>query len=212
MCMVKKVILFACIVIIVLLIAGGYLFYSNNEKSLQSSQGASSTPKPTSGSMMDQVTDLFAKSVSVTCDYTDEEGRKTLAYVKAGAVRVDTSGKTPEESGSVIVKDNRMHFWNGNEGITMEFNTEEMMKNAPSITISPNPSGSKQEGANGQEVLASLEKFKDNCKPTVVNDSVFIPPSNVKFVDYTQMMKQTQSGSGMTQEQLMKMQQPSGSQ
>ena len=210
--MVKKVILFACIVIIVLLIAGGYLFYSNNEKSLQSSQGASSTPKPTSGSMMDQVTDLFAKSVSVTCDYTDEEGRKTLAYVKAGAVRVDTSGKTPEESGSVIVKDNRMHFWNGNEGITMEFNTEEMMKNAPSITISPNPSGSKQEGANGQEVLASLEKFKDNCKPTVVNDSVFIPPSNVKFVDYTQMMKQTQSGSGMTQEQLMKMQQPSGSQ
>src|SRR3989344_7134060 len=204
MCMVKKVILFACIVLIVLLIAGGYIFYSNNEKSLQSSQGVSSTSKPTSGSMMDQVTDLFAKSVSVTCDYTDEEGRKTLAYVKAGAVRVDTSGKTPEESGSVIVKDNRMHFWNGNEGITMEFNTEEMMKNAPSITISPNPSGSKQEGANGQEVLASLEKFKDNCKPTVVNDSVFIPPSNVKFVDYTQMMKQTQqmqkSGGTMTQE------------
>ena len=37
--------------------------------------------------------------------------------------------------------------------------------------------------------MAQMEKYKDSCKPAVVSDSLFVPPIDIKFQDYSQMMK-----------------------
>ena len=47
------------------------------------------------------------------------------------------------------------------------------------------------QNANSADTLAELEKYKDSCKPTVVADSMFVPPADVKFQDLSKMMQQS---------------------
>ena len=65
-----------------------------------------------------------------------------------------------------------------------------------------------------EDVVGALEKFKEHCKPAAVSDSLFIPPTDVKFTDYSSMMKQNiqaipsgGSGGAMTEEQIKQLQQ-----
>ncbi|MBI2032852.1 MAG: hypothetical protein HYT10_00060 [Candidatus Levybacteria bacterium] len=197
-------------VVILLLLAGigGYMFLGKNNPSGSSLQTASDkTTKQESKDAFTSIKDALSKSLSLQCDYTDETGRKTLAYVKSGAIRTDMTGKTSEESGSAIIKDNKMYFWNGKEGMMIEFNMSEMMEG---ITPEAKKSPSSQE--KPENVLGDLEKFKKYCKPAVVSDSLFVPPTNVKFTDYSKLMKdatqqmQKNSGNTMDEEQIRKLQ------
>lgn len=46
-------------------------------------------------------------------------------------------------------------------------------------------------------MMASMEKYKDSCKPAVVADSEFTPPTDVTFQDMSKMMMpQTTGASG----------------
>ena len=44
-------------------------------------------------------------------------------------------------------------------------------------------------GNSASEVYAMLEKFKNSCKASTVADSLFTPPTDIKFQDYSEMMK-----------------------
>lgn len=146
----------------------------------------SSTGTGQSGNVFTSIKDALSKSVSLQCDYTDETGIKTTAYIKAGAIRSDTTGKTPEESGSAIIKDKKMYFWNSQGGFMMEFKDD---KTTPSTA--PSNIGEKPE-----DVMNSLEKYKESCKPAVVSDSLFTPPADVKFQDFSQLMKVPTGAAG----------------
>lgn len=202
----KQLIIIAVIVILILLGIGGYYVMGQKGISQTTKPPAAASVSPTaSAGMFGSIKDALSKSLSLQCLY-DENGKKTTAYIKAGAVRADMSGGTKEENGSVIMKENRLYFWNGKEGIMMQLDTP------------PVPSGTtaqaKPSKAPNADFMEGLEKYKDACKPAVVSDALFTPPADVKFVDQTKMMEDAKKlmkgvtpGSAMSEEDVKKLMQ-----
>lgn len=198
-------IIIAVVVILILLGIGGY-YVMGQKGTFQTTNAPGADTSPTaSAGMFGSIKDALSKSLSLQCVY-EENGKKTTAYIKAGAVRADMSGGTKEENGSVIMKDNKMYFWNGKQGFMMQLDTQTV----PSGTVSKT-SPSKAPNA---DVLESLEKYKDACKPAVVSDTLFVPPADVKFVDQTKAMEDAQKlmkgvtpGQSMSEEDLKKLMQ-----
>jgi hypothetical protein len=44
--------------------------------------------------------------------------------------------------------------------------------------------------ATDTDIVGSLENYKQNCKSSVVSDSMFEKPSNITFQDFSQLFKQ----------------------
>lgn len=155
------------------------------------------------GNVFTSIKDALSKSVTLECNYTDDQGRVSKTFIKNGAIRSDYIGKTEDESGSVIVSGKKMYMWTPKkEGFTFEI---------PDVTPEPNVSPAAGTGTSGQglsqkeDLMSNLEKYKQDCKPGVVSDSLFTPPTDVKFTDYSQMMQQVPSmgaGAGANQQQI----------
>lgn len=155
---------------------GGFFYLSNSKKaSLPSSEKGS-----TSGNVFTSIKDALSKSISLQCNFTDETGRKTLSYIKNGAVRADIEAQNPQESGSVIVKDKKMYFWNKTQAVMMDLSSVEEAD-------APEDSSNKTERQD-EDLLNSLEQYKSSCKPAVVSDSLFTPPANIKFQDFSEIL------------------------
>lgn len=168
------------IIALVLLGGGGYYFLSNKGAVSPSTQ---STPSAQTGSgVFSSIKDALSKSLSLECNFSDQEGRQTKSFIKNGAVRADITAPKAEDSGSVIVKDKKIYFWNSKGGFMMEM---------PEVTpgaSQPSTAGTQGEAGN---VLDTMEKYKDSCKPAVVADNLFTPPSSVQFQDFSKMMQQS---------------------
>jgi hypothetical protein len=179
----KKIII---AIVILALLAGGVYFL------LQNKSGAPQTNVVTS------IKDALSQSASMECTYTDQEGRESKSYIKNGAMRTDYKGKTTEESGSVIVTAKKMYMWTEKK--------EGFMIDIPEVTPTEGDASIPQGVAQRDEAMADLEKYKESCKTAVVSDSLFTPPSDVQFQDYSQMMQQVQQlptgGAGMSEEQV----------
>lgn len=171
------------ILALVLLIGGGAFFYMSSSKK-GSGTPASNSSNPV-GNTFSSIKDALSKSVSLQCNFTDETGRKTTSYIKNGAVRADIEAQKAEESGSVIVKDKKMYFWNKTSAFMMDLSATE-------VTGTPQNGGSNQGQNQENDLMAGLEKYKESCKPAVVSDALFTPPSDIKFQDFSQMMKDAQ--------------------
>lgn len=172
-----KNVLIIVIVAVILVIGGGAFWYVQSQQS-ESKQSVATSIK-----------DALSQSVSLECSYTDGEGRESKTYIKNGAVRSDYIGQTPEETGSVIVQGNMMYVWNAQkQGFKMEI---------PEVTGTQQQTDPVAAGVTQKEdLLAELEKYKDACKPAVVSDSLFTPPSDVVFTDYSQMMQDLPAEAG----------------
>lgn len=170
-------------IVVGLLLVGGVGFAFLN-KSKTSVPEAPTEKKE--GSVFTSIKDALSKSVSLECSFTDEaQGQKVTAFIKGGAVRSDFTGRTNSESGSAIIKDKKMYFWNMGK-------KEGMMIDIPDEKDTSAPADSS--GADKSEnILSSLEKYKNNCKAAVVADSLFTPPADVKFTNFSELMK-TPSG------------------
>ncbi len=190
--------------IALILIAGAGFFVLNSKQTTSNNPPTPSqpTPVPTNINNFSSIKDALTKSVSLECSFVDEQGKQTKSYIKNGAVRVDFTGKTSEQSGSTIMKDKKMYFWNTSQktGFMMELTDAQMKGEAI-------PTTTKSTGTppQGQNTVETLEKYKDSCKPAVVSDSLFTPPADIKFTDYSQILKTptgtTSSGSGSINQQ-----------
>lgn len=190
-------------VFIVLIIVVAYFMYASKNKSTPKQETA--TP---SKNVFSSIQDALAKSLSLQCSYTDEQGRKTTAYIKAGAVRADiigTDSKQQFNNSSVIVKDKKMYIWDVDkkQGMTMELKENQV---TPEVTGAQQPTGEQ----NQPDVMGSLEKYKNDCKVAVVADSLFVVPTDVKFQDLSKMAVPTvviPTGGQVNQQDVQKMMQ-----
>lgn len=143
------------------------------------------TSAPTQNpSAFDSIKDALARSLSLECKFTDDAGRVTASFIKNGAIRSDITSSKASESGSVIIKDKKMYFWNKTSAITMEI---------PDVTVTPGATGNQ-----AQDTLNSLEKYKQYCRAANVSDAIFTPPADVKFQDLSSMLKRVPSGKAVT--------------
>lgn len=186
------------VVVILLILGGGYYLYSTK---LASQSG---TQQSGGGGVFGSIKDALSKSLSLQCAFSTEDGTQVAAWMKAGAVRVDSEGKDPQQSGSYIMKGNKLYFWqkNSKEGTTMDFSEPSV---TPGKTQEVQPTGSAGE-KQGDNMMATLEKFKDKCKAAVVADSLFTPPSDVKFTDFSKMIPTIPTGQP-SQQDIQKMMQ-----
>ena len=180
------------IVAVVLLLAGGFIVMKNNQKIASNpSAGSLAQPDTSKGeSVITSIKDALSKSMTLTCEFTDERGRGTKSYVKNGAVRADITSPNANEAGSFIIKDKKMYFWNDKQAMMMEIPAEANTQT--------------KQGGQEQELMNSMEEYKDHCKPGVVADSLFTPPADIKFTDFSKMMIPP---SGMPQKGNLKMDQ-----
>lgn len=132
----------------------------------------------------DVVNNALTGSGSVKCEYTDEEGRQITAYVKGEKMRTEIVGGT-EGSMSMIYKDKTSWTWDNTK-------KQGMMFKAPEVTPAEGKEVTEVTPAtqDSDEVKAQLEKYKESCKNQTLADSMFDPPTDVTFQDYSQMMKQ----------------------
>ena len=139
------------------------------------------TARPTESNIISSIKDALTKGSSLECNFTTESGTKTHAYIKNGMVRSDVTGKTAQESTSVIIKDKKMYFWNAASAMMMEI---------PDVSITPVKGKSAASLSDQQKsVMDSLEQYKKDCHASTVADSVFDLPKGVKFQDFSSMMK-----------------------
>ena len=173
-------------IVVILILGGGAAFFFQNQNKMSGKDAITS------------IKDTLTKSASMECNYTDEQGRTSKAYIKNGSIRADITAKNSKESGSVIVTDKKIYFWNSEGGFMME---------VPDVTKTPSQTeGSNQGLSQKEELMRDLDKYKDYCKNASVSDSLFTPPTDVKFQDYSQMMNQLAptigAGAGMSEEQV----------
>lgn len=200
----SKVIQIVIILVVLLLLGiGVYLVMGKMTAQPQQNQAVTqNAPSPTTAGIITSIKDALAQSQSLQCDYTDDTGRQTTSYIKGGAVRVDYTGQNAQESGSMIMKDKKMYFWNGKQGMMMEFDIDQIAANVtPSAKVTPGQQ-------NPDEVMENLEKYKENCRQAAVADSLFVPPADVKFIDTSKMIKTAPKipTGAMTEEQIQELQ------
>lgn len=186
----KLPVILAVIIILILAGIGGYMIFGNKSIQKQVASDTTSTvssPSPTSGNVISSIKEALAGSQSLQCDFTDEDGRKTTSYMKSGAIRTEFIALDPKQSGSMIMKDKKIYFWNGKTGTIMTFDITTIAENITPQT--PKTSPVTNTNQKPEDLVASLEKYKESCKPATVDDALFSPPADVKFTDLSAMIK-----------------------
>ncbi len=180
-------IVIAIIVLILILGVGGFLLVGKSKAPSQSQTTGAEPTKPTQNNIFTSIKDALSKSISLQCSFTDESGRQITAYIKNGLVRSDIVATDPKQSGSVILaKDKKVYFWNGKQGFMMVMPSVEPTQPA---AMEKTPTGTTSSGNEAQDMMAAMEKYKNSCKPAVVADSEFTPPTDVTFQDMSKMMQ-----------------------
>lgn len=203
----KFIIPLLLISLIIILGAGAYMIMAKKDAQQKAqTQGvvAQNAPSPTSGTVISSIKEALAGSQSLQCDFTDDAGRKIVSYVKSGMIRSDITASDPKESTSMIMKENTMYFWNGSQGTKMSFDLSQIEKITP-----PSRAASDSE-QKPEDFVATMEKYKESCRPATVSDAHFTAPSDVKFTDLSSLMQgakpNTSGVPAMTEEQMKALQ------
>jgi len=122
----------------------------------------------------ESIKDAMAKSLSLQCDYSVNEIKSTV-YIKGKSLRseTDTQGKKIY----VIIKEDKLWSWNDKE------------KNGLIIDLSERQIEAQSGQKNEEEIIKEVEEHKQNCRQTIISDSLFNPPTNIEFQDLSEMWK-----------------------
>jgi len=175
----KKTFILITILVIIVAILVGFKFLGKNKKTDQNNNNQQQVQKETkSESFTGKIKDAFLRNVPLKCTYKMDDNNYGTGWLKNRKYygEITANGK----QGYIILVDNCMWTWDKEKaaGAKMCFEVKE-----------------------GESIWDEMESQDNqsnnsyNCVSSLVNDDVFNPPSNIKFVDIEEMMKQaTQSG------------------
>jgi len=181
------------VVIILVLLGIGYFLVSSkkNESSEKVGEGGSVQVQKEQGNIFTSIKDAIAKSMSLKCEYPDEKGNKVISYIKGKNIRVVGYATTQENgtNGNFLMREDKMYVWDDKtkKGSVITLNVEQI-------------TGAAQEANKQNETVENMEKYKDYCKVSVVEDSMFEIPTDVQFIDPQEQLKE----SGIDLQELMK--------
>lgn len=171
----KKVLI---VVVVLLLLAAGYYFYNK-------SRGGSSMVGGDIVSGMMSYKDLLAAKVPQKCTYSMNEasGGEGTTYVSGGKVRSDFSSTQDGKAvASHMISDGTTSYvWNEGDktGYKMTISQEQM---------NATPVPSTETGSNGGEGDIN-QNYDFKCSAWIPDNSLFNPPSDVTFTDFSSMMQ-----------------------
>lgn len=175
--------------IILLLLIGGGAFVFMGKKSVPVNPSVQTqTDSLGSVSTQSSLKDLLLGGKAQTCTYTDKlEGSDITgtSYMASGKMRSDfdsvINGKTM--STHMIMDGNTSYTWTDGQatGFKMTINPDDLEKDE-SVDANTNSSAGRQS--------VDVNKVIDyKCGNWTVDNSLFIPPSDIKFTDFSTMMK-----------------------
>lgn len=171
------------ILVLILLLGGYFLFGKPGNKSGSSSQSQTSgAPK----SLKDLLTAGIAQKCTFSMDQ-DSAGQSGTTYIASGKLRGDFSSQSEGKTivTHMIVTGNTSYVWQEGE--------KEGFKSSFDTTGSVSATGS---GSDSTTAALDFNKQGDyKCSAWVVDESMFTPPADVKFADFSQLMKPATSAN-----------------
>ncbi len=182
----NKIIL-ALAVIAVIIGAAMYYTATKDEKGLAGDNQTGSEQNglaDTLGNGIESIKDAMSKGQTLECVYTDDQNQKFISYVKGKSVRSivqnPTSSSTPS---NFLLLGTTMYMWPSggpNQGFQITID-EEAAKKAQEQT----QDAGDVDKATNTDLVGQLEAYKNNCKQSSVDDSLFEKPANIQFQDFS---------------------------
>ena len=188
------------IALAVVLLVGGGLFIVNRDTTTPENGGGAVTEEQdgsTIGTISGGIKGLLAQGRAMQCTFESvAEGGTTTGkvYVSGNDMRGDFELMQPDNkivTSNMIRKGDMSYVWSS------EF--EQGLKSViPDVEIE---SGTTEQAAGQSDPFAELDQdVKFDCKPWIVNNAMFTPPSDIEFVDLAAQMQQFQGeGDGANQ-------------
>lgn len=171
------------VALILLLGVGGYLFLNQNKSAVNTNSNATPTETSTQASSL---LDILNSGQNQRCTFTtttDKNSTEGTFYIADGKMRGDlkttADGKTEEIS---MIRDGDTNYIWGSSltmGIKMTLKIEDLAKDTKTT---------------GQFVDPN-QKFDYKCMPWTTDNSLFTPPSNIKFNELPSSMMPKTTGT-----------------
>lgn len=176
-------------IILIILLGGGYYFLNLRGKSPQTSTENKAMTlgesAPSGQSFAGSLTDLLTLGQNYSCTFqtTDDSGAQTsgLVFVSAGGDKLSGEFEMTDTDGAIItssvVRDGEYNYmWSSalDQGFKYKIGPDD-------------ESIFGQEGDQSNESVGIDENanMDFNCQPWVVDNSKFVPPVNIEFVEFT---------------------------
>lgn len=168
---------------IILIGAAGVFLYSQNKPSeKQPISTSASVNEENKSEMTSSLSELLKSEQTQECSFSYDEisGGKTsgITYLSGENMRTDLTMDNNNKITNVYVvrNGNDSYIWGSefpnNTGLRMTISVDELVN-----------------GESTKKYFDPDRKLNYNCKPWTIDASVFIPPSNIKFSDLSQMMQ-----------------------
>lgn len=117
----------------------------------------------------------IGKSVSLECKYTDDKSNPQTAYIKDEIMRVN-GVQTMTGLGNIIYKEKMLWMWtpDSTDGILFDLTNGFVSE--------------KKVNFNPENLLKDIEYQRQNCNASVLEDSLFVPPADISFLDLEQFL------------------------
>jgi len=122
--------------------------------------------------VFDSIKDAMTKSLSLKCEYA-VGADKTIAYVKGNSIRIEGTWQGKKDT-VAILKENKLWSWDNEKKEGM---------------IVPLIADKDASGTSSEDIIGNLEQQKQFCKVAVFPDSLFEPPSDIKFQDLSSFLQ-----------------------
>lgn len=177
----KKIIPFT---LIALLVVGGYfLVFKNKKEKTQSEKNLKQTAVEKKERLTSSIKDLIAQNLKIKCTYQIED-TQVVSYFQ-GKDKMRNTVKNKEGIVETIFSNSKIYTWDTKtkQGMMMTFNPEQFKNQNTGKIESP------------EKQIEDLEKLKAQCQKENFSESVFVPPSDVKFEDFDKLQEMMQQGN-----------------
>jgi hypothetical protein len=173
----KKVIIGVAVLIV--LAVGGYLMMSkgskNNSQAPSTSPASTAEATPTQAAQKNSIKDLLAKNISQTCTFntsSENTSDQGTVYMDNGKVRadIDVTANSTLTKTHIIADGKTSYVWV--EGRSTGF------KMAFDVQATPEPGADSSSTGS----LYANAKYNYDCKPWVVDSSLFTVPTSIRFM------------------------------
>ncbi len=126
------------------------------------------------GGIFSSIRDAFDRSVSLRCEYVDEDGATSINYIKNKMIRTEAA-ETKEGVAKVygLFRDDKAYIWDDKSGNGMILSLDKMQNDPADMDGT--------EVRSAEDIIKVLEEKKDKCRAESVPDSYFEVPGNIKF-------------------------------
>lgn len=133
-------------------------------------------------SLFSSIRDAFNRSLALRCEYTDEDGQKSVNYIKNKMIRTETVS-TEGEQVYALFRDDKLYMWGpgSNQGMVFELAA---LQESNDVKMG----GTTIHGTD--DIINELENKKDQCQVQTLADSLFTVPQNVNFSNLNELLNQ----------------------